>query len=161
MKKYKNFTVTQYLTALSQKVSVPGGGSASALTASTGTALLLMVINYSIGREQPKNVEQKLSALKAEYQLIHDRLIDLIDLDAQAYQQVVDARKGSAVDKRKSLAAARKVPKELSKLCYQAVQKSPYLVKYGNPYLLSDVEVGVEMLFAAYRGALINIKVNQ
>jgi formiminotetrahydrofolate cyclodeaminase len=34
-------------------------------------------------------------------------------------------------------------------------------VENGNPYLMSDVEVALELLLAGYHSALVMVKVNQ
>ena len=88
-------------------------------------------------------------------------MLDIVDEDARAYLAVVRARKGTAADKRKALRAAGAVPRELAVLCARAVGLTPYLVKHGNRYLLSDIEVAVEMLAAAHAAAMINVAVNR
>ena len=85
----------------------------------------------------------------------------LVDQDAQAYLKVVAAKgKPDAVRKKARKEAAR-VPAEVARLSYQALGLAPALVAKGSPYLLSDVEVAVELLEATFKSALINIRVNQ
>jgi len=155
--KYKNITLNQYLKVLSSKAPVPGGGSAAALSGALGVALLAMVAHFSLGKGQPKKVEQKIRVLIKKLKKIQDRLMDMVDLDAEIYLKVVKAKTGS--EKKKAMKAARKVPKEVCRLCYGAVQLSPYLVEKGNKNLVSDVEVAVEMLLGAFNAAIILIKI--
>ena len=161
MKKYKNHTLCEYLDALSKKTSVPGGGSAAALTAATGAALVSMVANYSKGRNKSKRVENKIYSLLKQNEQIRKRLIELIDLDAKAYLDVVKTRGASAQVKKKALRGASKVPLEVCRLCYKAIQLMPYLIENGNPYLISDIEVAAEMFLAAFNSAHINVGVNR
>ena len=84
-----------------------------------------------------------------------------MDLDAKAYLSVVKARKESRQTKAKALRQARKVPQEVCRLCYESVQLTSFLVEKGNRNLLSDIEVALELLLAAFRSARINVAINQ
>ena len=160
MKKYKNYTLSEYLDALSKNTPVPGGGSAAALTAAIGAALISMAANYSKGRSQSKRAEKRIVSVLKKSEQIRKRLLELVDLDARAYLGVVKTRGASAQVRRKALWEAAKVPREVCKLCYQAIQLTPCLVERGNPHLISDVEIAAEMLLAAFNSAHINVEVN-
>ncbi|MFP4473503.1 MAG: cyclodeaminase/cyclohydrolase family protein [Candidatus Omnitrophota bacterium] len=161
MRKLKNHTIDEFLTALSRRQPTPGGGCCAALTAASGAGLLAMVARYSLGRSQSRRREERLKKIVADYDDLRKALTALIDEDALAYQQVVKMRGKSAGEKDRARRAAAKVPSRVAQLCRRAMKHAVYLVKNGNPHLLSDVEVGAELLFAAYRSALINVKVNQ
>jgi len=154
MKKFRSHTLKEYLDVLSRREPVPGGGSASALTAAAGAALLSMVANYSKGRGQSKLVEKQIQKTLSETEKIRTRLLELVDLDAESYLKVVRARKASAARQKAAAKAAGKVPVEICKLCYKAIGLTPVLVKKGNPHLINDVEVAAELLLAAFNGAL-------
>ncbi len=154
--KFKNHTLTQYLAVLSKKEPTPGGGSAAALTGATGTGLLLMVTEYSKGRQgNTKAVETRLTRIAAQAKALRDDLLKHVDLDAEAYTQVVRARKLSQREQNAADRNARKVSKNIAKLCYKAVKLAPFLAEKGNPYLISDVAVAVELLLAGYNGAMV------
>ena len=160
MKKYKDHTLQEYLDVLSKKTPVPGGGSAAALVAATGDALLLMVAHYSKGKSKSKSVENRIQKIIARGAALRRRLVALIDLDAQAYLSVVKARRAGAGVKKLALRRAAGVPREVCRLCYQGVDLLPFLVERGNKHLMSDIEVAAEMLMAAFNAAMINVKVN-
>ena len=161
MKKYKIHTLQEYLTVLSQRTPVPGGGSAAALVGSLGAALISMTANYSLKRNQPPSVEVKIKTILKKSEAIRKRLLDLVDLDARAYLSVVKNRKATPDKKQKALRQARAVPQEVCRLCSQAIALTPFLVLKGNKYLLSDVKVAVEFLLAAFSAAKMNVEVNQ
>lgn len=161
MKKYKNHTLGEYLNVLSKKTPVPGGGSAAALTAATGAALVSMVANYSCGKSKFKRIENKISGILKQSEKIRKRLLELVDLDAQAYLGVVKARGASPQIKKRASKKAAKVPHEVCQLCYKAIQLTPFLVENGNQYLVSDIEVAVEMFQAAFNSAHINVEINK
>jgi formiminotetrahydrofolate cyclodeaminase len=160
MKKFKNHTLSEYLDVLSKKTPVPGGGSAAALTGAAGAALVSMVANYSLGKRNPKMVERKIRSLRKQSEQIRKRFLDLVDLDAEGYLKVVKAQGAPAQAKRKAMRAAAKAPREVCWLCYQAVHLTPYLVKEGNPHLVSDITVALELFLAAFNAARINVEVN-
>lgn len=160
MKPFKNHTLKEYINVLSAKSPAPGGGSAAALSAAVGTALLGMSARYSQGKGRPKNIEKKIARVVKESGKLQARLLELVDLDAKAYLGVVKARQGTPAAKRAASARARAVPLEICRLCLKAVELTPDLVRYGNKHLMSDVEVAVELLVASYKSAMINVKIN-
>ena len=158
---FKEKTLQEYSDQLSRREPVPGGGSAAALTASLGVGLISMVTNYSIGRKtNTAAVEKRLSKILLQSEPIRARLLKLTSLDSEAYLKVSAAR--SLDKKAQKLAAreARAVPAEICKLCYKALQLTPYLVEKGNPYLLSDVEVALELLLSAFNAARVMVRIN-
>ncbi len=161
MKPFRNYSLSEYTRVLSLKVPAPGGGSAAAATAALGAALLSMVANYSLGKTSSRADEQKIKAsLKASEQL-RKRFLTLVDLDAQAYLNVVKTRKASPAKRNATKRKAAAVPLEVCKLCYKAVRLAPDLVVYGNKYLISDVKVALELLLAAFNSAKLNVEINR
>ncbi|MBL8014221.1 MAG: cyclodeaminase/cyclohydrolase family protein [Candidatus Omnitrophica bacterium] len=161
MKDFKNHTLKEYLDRLSAREPVPGGGSAAALSSALGAGLIAMVIEYSMGKGKPKAVEKKFAQLLKKVSSIRQELLDLVDQDAKAYLGVVAARKLDIKAQKKASLYASRVPRQICQLSYMAVDLTPYVVQEGNPHLLSDVEVALELLLAGYHSALVMIKVNQ
>ena len=136
LKKFKNHTLKEYLDVLSKKTPVPGGGSAAALVAAAGVALLSMVASYSKGKCRTKAVENKIKKIHQQTEAMRKRLLELVDLDAKAYEKVVKARKKPASARKKALKEAGRVPLEVCRLCYKAVGLASYLAKNGNKNLI-------------------------
>ncbi len=154
-------TLVEYLEQLSSRQQVPGGGSAAALTASLGAGLVSMVANYSIGRKtNTKALDAKFTKIALKAQAASKRLLLLTSLDSEAYLKVAKARALDVKAQRVAAKDARGVPAEVCKISYQLVQMTPLLVEKGNPYLLSDVEVAVELLMAAFNGAKVMVRIN-
>ncbi len=143
------------------RVPVPGGGSAAALSGALGAALISMVANYSVRKDKPKPTDGKIKGILCESEKIRKRLLEIVDLDAKAYLGVVKTRKASPRIKNAALKKAREVPFETCRLCYKAVELTPFLVEHGNQYLLSDIRVALELLTAAFNSALVNVEINQ
>lgn len=154
-------TLSGYLDQLSNKESVPGGGSVAALTGALGVGLICMVANYSIGRKvNSAALNRRFSSILAKAQVIRQRLLELSSLDSQAYLQLTAARSLDKKAQQRASKEARAVPLEVCKLCYKALDLIPDLVAQGNPYLVSDAEVAVELLDAAFNGAMVMVRVN-
>lgn len=167
MKPFKNYSLKKYTEVLASKTPAPGGGSAAALTAALGAALLSMVANYSLGKSASRANEKKLKDTLKQSEQFRKRFLALVDLDARAYLNVVKTRKACLPGRQaaaRRIAARRKaaeIPLEVCKLCYKAVQMSPALVRYGNQHLISDVKVALELLLAAFNAARTNVEINR
>ena len=155
MSKLRAHTLEKYLNVLSQRTPAPGGGSAAALTGALGASLLCMVTNFSRPKKTKEKRNPNMDKLLKQLESIRRRLLILVDLDAQAYLNVVKASKKSLAQKKIALRKAQKVCLETCQLCYKAVTLAVYLAKHGNKYLISDVQVAVELLMAAFNGALV------
>ena len=158
---FKDKTLQEYLDQLSLREPVPGGGSAAALTGAMAVSLISMVTNYSIGRKtNTKAVDKRLGAILTKSEPIRLRLLELTSLDSEAYLKVAAARSLDKKAQRQAAKQAKAVPLEICKLCYKALQLTPYLAEKGNLYLLSDVEVALELLMSAFNGARIMVRIN-
>jgi len=161
MKLYKDYPLNKYVGAIAQRQPVPGGGSAAALTAALGVSLVMMVAQYSRGKTGSPSKERRLKTIIQKCRRIQKRLMDLVDLDAISYLNVVKAREMKSGSLRRARQQARKVPQEVCRLSFQTVAMMSFLVKSGNLNLISDVEVALELLSAAFRSARILAAVNQ
>lgn len=158
---FSNRTLTQYLDQLASRDSVPGGGSAAALTAALGAGLVSMVANFSIGRKANTPADDRqLKAILKKSEALRKRLLQLASLDSEAYLALCKAKDLDKKAQKKASKAARGVPLEICRLCYKTLDLTPFLVMKGNPYLLSDVEVAVELLNAGFNGAMVMVRVN-
>lgn len=161
---------TQLLGALSAPEPTPGGGSGSAMAGAVGAALLVMVASLPKPRAATPDEEQELARAGQRAGTARDRLAELIDRDADAYQQVVDAyRLPKTTDHEKSrrtdriqtaLAAAIETPLEMMEACTSALRDSATIARFGNASAASDVGVAIELLSSALRGARLNVTIN-
>jgi len=156
---FKNYSLIKYLDQLSAREPAPGGGSAAALSAGLGAALMVMVARYSLGKSG-SHVDSKLNALISKIEKKRKKLLELVDLDAQAYWNLVQTKNNPLMHK-KAQKQAIAVPREICRLSYEVVQDAPFLVQKGSKYLVSDVEAAVEFLLAGFNAALAMIKSNQ
>jgi formiminotetrahydrofolate cyclodeaminase len=170
MARLTDLTVSELLKAFSSSDPTPGGGSASALASSIGCALLIMVASLNKTRS---NTEEEVHALRAAASLlfpIRDRLLELVDRDSQAYDDVVRAYKmpkASADEKaarssaiQAALRGATEVPLEVMRKSVEALQQGVEIAKMGHRAAASDVAVALELAAAGLRGAGLNVRIN-
>lgn len=144
---YKNKTLKTYLDSLAAKMPAPGGGSAAALTASLGAALISMVINFTLGKPKYAAYEDELKTLLGKSEQLRDKFLALVDLDVIAY-------------KSKNFRDALDVPFMACRLCFEGIKLCPPLVSKGNKNLISDVAVAAVLLESAFTSAYFNVLIN-
>jgi len=144
---YANKSLKKYLDDLAAKLPAPGGGSAAALTASLGAALIGMVINFTLGKAKYARYQTELRRILIISEKARKRFLKLVDLDVAAF-------------KSKNVNKAMSVPLEISRLCFEVIKLCPALSKKGNINLISDVAVAAILLEAGFSAALFNVKIN-
>lgn len=144
---YKNTSLKKYLDDLAAKLPAPGGGSAAALNAALGAALISMVVNFTLGKAKYAQYEKELNSILERSEKLREEFLNLVDLDVVAYKS------GNIRD-------ALDVPFMLSRLCFEAIKLCPGLVKKGNARLISDVAVAVVLLEGAFASAYFNVEIN-
>lgn len=146
-------TVDALVGALAERTPVPGGGAAAAIAAALGCAAGAMAARYTSG--------PKFAAIEAETRAFADLLASaaascerLGDADAEAYAAVGTARKSkdTAVIAEAERRAAI-VPADLLALCAQHAAGLAAFIPTCNPWLVSDVKVGIHLLAGAGRAA--------
>lgn len=160
-KKFKDYTLKKYLDELASRKPIPGGGSASALTAAMGAALLSMVGQYSLGKGKPASVEKLLKANLKQTEIYRERFLKLVDLDADAYLKIVESRGKSPKIQDQANKNANKVSLEICHHCFKTIDTAAVLVEHGNQRLISDIEAAIEMLMAAFNSSMAMVQANQ
>src|SRR5262245_23383852 len=163
-------SLTEVLEAFRSSAPTPGGGSAAALAGALGASLLAMVAALPNPRATSDEELHRLHEAGARCADLAKALEALIDRDSDAYNAVVNAYrlpKGTADEKAKrtagiqaALRGAIEAPLDVMRTSAAAISASPALVLLGNPNAVSDVNVGLELLRAARRGAQLNVEVN-
>lgn len=159
MKNYMSEPVGRYLSEISARTIVPGGGSAAAVEAALGAALNLMVINYSIKPSLPASARKELLAVKKLQEKVLKTLVKLADKDSEAFTALMKAL-SSGKPARKAYVKAASVPLEVCKECLVSIEVACKLMTKGNRNLLTDVGCAAHMLASAFRSARLNVLVN-
>ena len=155
-------TVGAYLAALGSPAAVPGGGSAAALAAAMGAALLSMVAKLSAKRAKEEDVKVRLNELVPELDALSVQLLDLSQDDIDAYRAVIDARKAGgnrdALDRAYQRAA--EVPLSTASAASRGLAIAAEVSKHAWEMIASDLAVGNELLETGVAGALGNVAIN-
>lgn len=144
---YKQFSIKKYLDELAAKSAVPGGGSAAALSAAMGAALISMVVNFTLGKPKFEKHSLELKKILNSSEKLRFQCLSLVDLDAVAY-------------KSKNVRDAMGVPFMLCRLCFEGIKLCPPLLTKSNPNLISDVAVAAVLLESAFVSAYFNVEIN-
>jgi len=86
--KYRNLSLELYVKKLSSAQPVPGGGSATALVASLGIGLSLMVARITAQKASVRD-KRMLRTYIRTLTAIHKRTLACIDNDPKAYERVL------------------------------------------------------------------------
>ena len=81
----------EFAEALASKMPTPGGGGAAALCGALGTALCSMVGNFTTGRKKYAAVEEDIKVILSKAEKIRQRLLELADEDAAAFEPLAKA----------------------------------------------------------------------
>ena len=74
-----DLSLRAFSQALADKVSVPGGGGASAAVGALGSALNSMVGNFTVGTKKYADVEADIIRLMEEADSLRNQLLECID----------------------------------------------------------------------------------
>ena len=155
-------TVEDYLASLGSGSAVPGGGSAAALAAAMGVALLAMVAKISARKAPEEQDRARLLALVPELEALQRRLGELSQEDIDAYRAVIDARKARAStdDLAKAVLRAAEVPLESATQAARGLDLFPEIRARVWAMTQSDLEAGRALLEVGLQAALANVAVN-
>jgi formiminotetrahydrofolate cyclodeaminase len=159
-----------FLERLGSSDPVPGGGSAAALAAAMGAALVAMVAELTIGR--PAYAEHEATIRHLRFDAVDRRaeLLSLAQEDATAYDGVVRARhmpKDSEAERTARTGAlqtamldAARIPLRAAVVASEVLDLAERIAPIGNRNAVSDAGVAAQLAAAGLRGALLNVRIN-
>ena len=163
-------TVGTFLAAIRSSNPTPGGGSASALAGAMGASLLAMVAGLPKSRAETAQDTERLKTAGGRCAALARDLETLIDRDSDAYNEVLAAYKlpkGTDAEKTARSAAiqagfraAITAPLDVMRAGAAAAEQAVVVATLGLASASSDMQVGVELLNAALRGAKLNVETN-
>ncbi len=165
-----DLTVRALVERLATSDPVPGGGSAAALAGTMGAALVSMVVELTAGRPSAAGHEPALTEIKTAATSWQSELLNLAELDANAYAAVVTARRMPrdsarerelrAVQLAAAMRDATRVPLATARGASEVLDLVIRLASIGNHNAISDVGVAGLLAAAALRGAALNVEIN-
>ena len=165
-----DLSVQELLERLGSSDPVPGGGSASALAAAMGAALVAMVAELTIGRAEYAEHEETIRHLRFDALERRAELVALAQEDATAYDAVVQARRmpkdtqGEKATRSqalgKAMVAAARAPLRAAVVAAEVLDLAERMAPIGNRNAVSDAGVAALLAAAGLRGALLNVRIN-
>jgi formiminotetrahydrofolate cyclodeaminase len=149
---------------------IPGGGSAAALAGAMGAGLMRMVVSLTAGRPAAAEHETVLTEIAVAAATCQSELLNLVELDAVAYDGVIRARRlprdtdlereARAVQIAAATREATRAPLQTARLSEQVLALGERLAPIGSRNAISDVGVGALLASAGLRGAVLNVQIN-
>lgn len=165
-----NKTVTDFVDITASESPAPGGGSVSALCGALGAALGSMVANLSANKKGWEDQTQWFSNYAEQLQSAKTKLLQLIDKDTLAFNEVMKAfalPKNTDEEKQIRKQAidnatfnAMLIPFETMKIALECMDTLQLIAEKGNPNSVSDAGVGAMCIRTAVLGAAMNVKIN-
>jgi len=160
----------KFISELSSKAPVPGGGGASALVGSIGVALGSMVGNLTVGKEKYKDVEEDIRVLLNKSEALIMRLNQLVEKDAAVFEPLAKAygMPSSTAEERaekervlqEALVQATKVPLAIAECSLEGIRLLDQYARKGSRLAVSDAGVGAALCKSAIQGAKLNVMIN-
>ena len=130
---FTDYSCKDFITVLSGKSPVPGGGGAAALAGAIGIALGNMVGSLTVGKKTYAAVEEDIIQCKKKADDITARLLDLVEKDAEAFEPLSAAYgmpKSTPEEIEKRLGYARRCTAHLEHIIYivEPHERSPAYV---------------------------------
>jgi formiminotetrahydrofolate cyclodeaminase len=165
-----NSSIVTFLDDLASERPTPGGGGAAAVCGAIGAALVSMVANLTIGKNNYEAVREDLEAVNAKAEALRAELTGAIEADAVAFNSVMAAYglpRATEEEKAKraaSIQAALKdatlAPLRAVRACFEVILLAAAAAEKGNLNVISDAGVAVLAANAGLRGAALNVFVN-
>jgi len=162
--------IEEFLFELSQPTPTPGGGSCAALAGAIASALLTMVTNLTLVKLESDEIIKEFTSIKNKLSIIQKRFFELINLDTEAFNNVMKVYKlPKATEKEKlkrsesiqqALKNACAVPEQVFDLAIETINLIRPIAEKGNKNAISDVGVAISYLSSALDGAKLNILIN-
>ncbi len=166
----KDMTVAEFGEVLGSNSPAPGGGSVAALSGMLGASLVAMVCRLTIGKKGYEAQESEASAVLSEADRLAESLLRRIDLDTEAFNEVMAAfklPKDTEADKAARAAAiqsgyksAIQSPQAIARECQEVLHLAERLLGRSNTNALSDLGVAGQQAMAGVEGALMNVRIN-
>jgi glutamate formiminotransferase/formiminotetrahydrofolate cyclodeaminase len=133
----------------------------AALAGALAAALAAMVANLPHPKSAYEGVRAELEEVAVRAQEFKQRLIDAIDEDTWAFQQLLEASRSGDVDRqRQATLLAAEVPLGVAEACPEIADLCRRARRLGMPASASDAGVGAGMVRAAAAGAVMNVYIN-
>ncbi len=158
---YSKKSIDEFLNDLSSKNSIPGGGSAAALSGALNAAVVSFISNLTIGKEKYADVEGKAKEILEKSSALQKEMLEMIDKDSEILSDILDGYKSGNQEKVKEICRdAVGFSMDMTRKAVELMNLTLSISKIGNRMLKSDFEVAAYIGDAAVNSAIANVKIN-
>ncbi|RAK10605.1 formimidoyltetrahydrofolate cyclodeaminase [Halanaerobium saccharolyticum] len=158
---YGEKTIEEFLDELSSNNSIPGGGSAAALSGALNASVISFIANLTVGKEKYQDVEAEAREILAESEELKKEMLLMIDQDSKILSDILDSYKVGDQKKVRSVCQdAVEFSMDMTKKAVRLMRLSLEISEIGNRMLASDFEVAAYIGDAAVGSAIANVKIN-
>lgn len=163
--KLTRLSCEEFVNVLATREPVPGGGGTAALVGALGVALGNMVGSLTVGKKKYADAEPEILRLKDRADALQERLLDMVDRDAEAFAPLAAAYglpAGAEKDRimEEALATAAAAPLRIMALCVEAVELIERFAAIGTRVAVSDAGCAAACIWAAISAANLNVRIN-
>lgn len=165
-----DMTLTQFTDELAADSAAPGGGSVAALSGALGASLVSMVCRLTIGKKGYEEYEDEVKEVLVESDRLRRSLLNAIDIDAKAFEKVMDAfaaPKGTEEEKaarrdliQTAFKGACESPRDTAIACLQVLRLCARIAEKSNTNAASDLGVAASAALAGLESAVMNVFIN-
>lgn len=170
MDSFKDKTLEEFTKKLSSSAPVPGGGGVSALAGALAISLGSMTASLTIGKKRYADVEERMQVLAGDAGELRERLVALIDEDAEAFSSLMEVMKLPKTDDEErrtreeamdeALKHSGMVPLRIMRSCADAIVLLEEIADKGSRAVLSDAGCGASLAWSAMECAALNVYAN-
>jgi formiminotetrahydrofolate cyclodeaminase len=158
---YGQKSIEEFLDDLSSSNSIPGGGSAAALSGALNAAVVSFIANLTIGKKKYQEVEAEAKEILVESEELKKEMLLMIDQDSKILSDILDSYKAGDQERVKSVCQdAVEFSMDMTKKAVRLMRLSLEISEIGNRMLASDFEVAAYIGDAAVGSAIANVKIN-
>ncbi|HVP74389.1 MAG TPA: cyclodeaminase/cyclohydrolase family protein [Gaiellaceae bacterium] len=167
---FQEMPLTTFAEALASGAATPGGGCASALSGALAAGLTAMVARNTASSEKFADRAGEMNQVVTEADRLRGELLDLVDEDAKAFDQVMAAfrlpketpeeRAARSEAIRQGYKAAVEPPLRVCMRSLRVLELALQVAEQGNPNAVSDAGVAALLAAAALEGAALNVQIN-
>ncbi len=172
--KLVDMSTSAFLEELSSSSPAPGGGSVSALAGANAVSLILMVSSLTTNKKKfkglPEETQKDYTDRIAQFQQAKSEFMNYVDEDTNSFNQVMAAFqmpketpenievRNQAIES--ATIASIKTPMKVALLALDLLRLMDPIIEYSNRNTVSDQGVAVLLLYSAFQGAVLNVKIN-
>lgn len=155
-----------FAAALAAKQSVPGGGGAAALAGALAASLCSMAGEFTVGKKRYAEHEADVRRMLAEAERSRQRLLELVDEDAEGFAPLSrayalpkeDPSRAAIIEERTKRAC--EAPLRMMEETCRVIDLLAEMGQKGSRLLLSDVGCGAYLARGALEAASLNVYAN-